>query len=170
MAKPHKNPPLTWERLDELFCVDTDRGTLIWKANSGKKRMIGRLAGDLRHRFGYVQISIDKVIYRRSRLIWFYVHRDWPEELDHINGIRNDDRITNLRPVTRAQNMWNAKKLTTNKSGHKGVSWHKQLSKWRANIRCNGKWYHLGTFNEIDDAIMARKSAELRLYQGFARQ
>src|SRR6266446_1826376 len=103
MAKPHKNPPLTWERLDELFHVDPDLGLLIWKKDSGKKRMVGKIAGDLSHRFGYICICIDYVDYKRHRLIWFYVHRCWPIELDHINGIRNEDGISNLREASHSQ-------------------------------------------------------------------
>jgi len=171
MAKPHKNPPLTWERLDELFHVDPIAGTLTWKKNSGKKNMIGKVAGDRSHRFGYVCVCIDRVDYKRHRLIWFYVHKCWPvNDLDHIDGVRDNDGISNLREASRAQNCWNSTIPKTNKSGHKGVSWCKKSQKWRVNIRANGAWRHLGLFDNIEDAVAARKAGEIQFHEGFANE
>lgn len=165
-----KNESLAWERLNELFEIHPDKGLLLWKKNPGKMLKIGKLAGDLNHRFGYVVISIDRKKYKRHRLIWFYVHRVWPsEDLDHINGIRSDDRIDNLRKVHRAQNLWNAARTFRNTSGHKGVSWQPDRNKWKAYINANGVNHSLGDHERIEDAIAARKSAEQRLHKGFAR-
>lgn len=169
MAKPHKNPKLTWERLNELFHIDPTNGVLIWKKNTGKKRMIGKIAGDLNHRFGYVCICIDRVDYKRHRLIWFYVHKQWPTaDLDHIDGVRDNDGILNLREATRSQNTWNSAIPRTNKSGYKGVCWNKRANKWRAYIKAYDVWHHLGHFDNIEDAISARKQAETQYHEGYA--
>ncbi len=169
MAKPHKNPPLTWERLDELFHVNPDLGLLIWKKNLGGRFRVNTIAGDLNHRFGYVPIRIDRVKYKRHRLIWFYVYREWPPELDHINGIRNDDRIDNLRKATRAQNLWNQAIPSNNTSGHKGISWRKDRNKWTVTLMVNGVHHCIGLYSDIQDAITARKLAEQRFHKGFIR-
>lgn len=163
---------VTWEELNYLFSIDPDAGTIKWKNPPGKKSewLYGKPAGNFGHIFGYVNVCINKKDYKRHRLIWFYVHRKWPpSDLDHINGVRNDDRISNLRLATRSQNCWNSAKPSTNKSGHKGVSWSKEKRKWRASIRCENKWSHLGYFDNIDDALIARLSAEQRLHKGFSK-
>jgi hypothetical protein len=165
-----KDKGLTWERLNDLFEVYPETGILIWRKNPGKMNKAGRVAGDLNHRFGYVIISIDRKKYKRHRLIWFYVHREWPpEDLDHINGLRSEDSISNLRLATRSQNLWNAGKSKTNTSGHKGVSWRKTRGKWRASIMKHGIYHVLGDFSDVNDAIKARKEAEIQLHQGFTR-
>lgn len=78
-------------------------------------------------------------------------------EIDHINRIKDDNRIENLRVVTKRQNCCN---LSTNTSGIPGVIWCKQQKKWRARIWVNGKNKHLGLFENIEDAKVARKKAE----------
>jgi hypothetical protein len=88
----------------------------------------------------------------------------WPEDqIDHINRIRTDNRISNLREVSHKQNHQNRSKSSHNTSGHSGVSWYKQKSRWRAQITHNQKDIHLGLFTNLEDAIAARKAAE-KLY------
>jgi hypothetical protein len=95
---------------------------------------------------------------------------EWPSgEIDHINGVRTDNRVENLRVATRSENMQNTKKPVTNKSGKKGVSWDKTTGKWRAEIRANGKKYNLGRFKTIEEAFKAHESAADKLHRCFAR-
>lgn len=83
-------------------------------------------------------------------------------EIDHINGVRTDNRIENLRLVTRSQNMKNAKTYITNRSGATGVCWHKQKKKWRARLIHEYKQIHLGYYDDWFDAVCARQSANNR--------
>lgn len=80
--------------------------------------------------------------------------------IDHVNHKTFDNRKSNLRIVTVAQNNMNASKRTNNTSGTTGISWHKGVGKWRARINVNGKEVHLGYFDKFEDAVKARKEAE----------
>lgn len=99
----------------------------------------------------------------------FYMHRIITNaplgmDVDHKNHDPLDNRRCNLLVCTHARNMQNTSKRSHNKSGYLGVCWHKQLGKWRATITIDGVYKHLGVFNNIDDAIKARKNAEECLY------
>jgi hypothetical protein len=90
-------------------------------------------------------------------------------EVDHINGDKLDNRKSNLRLCTHAENGRNLKVKTTNKTGVAGVSWDKARNKWAARIKLNYKGIYLGRFDRFDDAVKARKSAENKYFGGFAR-
>ena len=91
-------------------------------------------------------------------------------EVDHINGDPLDNRRSNLRIVTHAQNQKNMKVHTTNVSGAKGVSWHKKASKWQAHIMVDGKRYYLGVFKNIHEAAEAYKQAAKLHFKEFERK
>ena len=90
--------------------------------------------------------------------------------VDHINGDPTDERKSNLRIVTKQQNAMNRKKHNNNQSGHTGVNWHKGANKWAASIRYKGNYIHLGSFTNKEDAIKARKDAELKYYGEYRRK
>jgi hypothetical protein len=79
----------------------------------------------------------------------------------HINHSRDDNRFVNLRHATRVENSRNKSIYSKNTSGFNGVCWYERGSKWIANIRINGKLKHLGYFTDIDEAIIARKKANI---------
>lgn len=163
---------VSWEEMDHLFDVYPDQGLIYWKNPIGNKADIlrGSLAGNFGHKFGYVTISIRRKTYKRHRLIWFYVHKRWPtNDLDHINGDRGFDGISNLREATRAQNMWNTKAHKDSLSGKKGVSWDRRKRRWRATLMANGKRQELGYFATLEPAIQARVFAETIFHGQFAR-
>jgi hypothetical protein len=85
-----------------------------------------------------------------------------PEDkvVDHRDGNGLNNTRNNLRVCTQAENLQNRNKYSTNKSGHKGVAWYKPYGKWRATIGIKGKQKHLGYFDNIEDAIEARRVAE----------
>ena len=91
-------------------------------------------------------------------------------EVDHINGKPWDNRKCNLRVVTRSQNGMNTGTRISNTSGYKGVVWYKSRSKWMAQITFNNKRYFLGYFDDINDAINARKEAELKYFGEYSRE
>lgn len=95
------------------------------------------------------------------RVIWAIVHGHWPEQdIDHINGIRSDNRLSNLRSVSRSENMRNKMRPPNNTSGFIGVSWDKKSGKWFAQIQVCGKNNSLGHFSDKSEAVKARKRAE----------
>ena len=112
----------------------------------------------------YIRITVNEKAKQFSlhRLAWLYTHGYLPEFIDHINHDRSDNRIDNLREVSRIENNMNQSKAKHNTSGHIGVSWHKGQKKWTSGIKVNYKRIHLGSFDDIDDAIRARKQAEVK--------
>lgn len=147
------------KRLREVFEITSD-GRLIRKVGSGRK---GMEAGSISDR-GYVCVSLDGKRLRAHRIVFAMTHGRWPiDQLDHINGIRSDNRPENLREVTGAQNMWNAKTPRTNTSGYKGVVWHKRIKKWHVVINAI-KRYHLGYFEHPGLAALIYVSAAARLH------
>ena len=91
-----------------------------------------------------------------------------PEQIDHIDGNRSNNRIENLRPANSSQNACNRKKSSINTSGIKGVHWHKQSKKWRARIKLLTKDVSLGLFQTIDDAKNAIENERNKLHSCFS--
>jgi hypothetical protein len=101
---------------------------------------------------------------RRDVKLHRFIREAPPDMLvDHRNGDHLDCRLGNLRVCTTAQNTWNEPKLKTNKTGHRGVSFHRGKGKYRAVITCNGKYKHLGYFDTLEEATARyeRKAREL---------
>ena len=109
---------------------------------------------------GYLPLNIRGKHFYQHRVAWFIMTGTWPDSIDHINGVKHDNRAVNLRSVSHDTNMRNQKKHNTNTSGHTGVSWEKRSGKWLAYIYHDKKRHHLGYFLKLDDAVSARKMAE----------
>jgi len=126
-----------------ILNYNPDTGVFVWEAQR-KKIVVGSVAGgDNGH--GYWVIRIDGRLYRAHQLAWLYVYGEWPDrQIDHINGNRSDNRISNLRLATQSQNNANTRVLSS-MSGIKGVGMHN--GRWRAQIRIDGKKVHLGYFD-----------------------
>ena len=155
---------LTQERLKELLHYDPETGILTWLISPRNNVPAGSVAGRIDKK-GYVRIVYQKNLYQGHWLAWFFVHNKWPDnELDHINGNPTDNRIANLRDVTRKQNMENKKIYKTNKSGYSGVNWHTKKNRWVVRIGHYGKRISIGEFINLQDAIAARIKAENKLY------
>lgn len=132
-----------------------------WKA--WNKRFCGQPAGT--QCTGYVSISVqhDGARHRllAHRAAWAIENGAWPlGEIDHIDGDRANNRIENLRHVTRHDNTKNRALPSNNTSGCIGVIWGKDRGLWSARIKVEGKTIHLGRFKQIEDAVAARKAAE----------
>lgn len=154
---------LTQSDLKELLHYCPETGEFTWLVSTGPRAQAGSVAGTLSH--GYQQIQIQGTLYRAHRLAWLYTHGEFPPEgLDHKNRVKTDNRICNLRPATDAENQQNLSMRSDNTSGHVGVSWNNPRQKWLAQIRINCKKIHLGRFTNIEDAIAARKAAELKYH------
>lgn len=149
---------LTQSYLKEILDYDEGRGLFIWRwrpkyTNTWNAKNAGKIAGNLAN--GYWQICIDGKSYYAHRLAWLHVNGKFVKNIDHINGVKTDNRISNLRPCNKQQNALNSKISSANTSGSKGVRWHKASKKWAASIRINGKSKHLGLFDKIEDASIA---------------
>lgn len=115
-------------------------------------------------RQGYVRACVDGVLYYAHRLAWLHHHGEWPaEQLDHINGDRQDNRIANLRLASQLENHQNRKLQRNNVSGHPGVYFEK--GRWRARIKVQQKYRHLGTFDTFEEARAARIFAKEAMHQ-----
>jgi hypothetical protein len=130
--------------------------------------MIGRQAGYI-NSDGRRRIRIDSVGFLANRLTWLYMTGIWPMgQIDHINGIRDDDRWDNLREVTNQQNCWNQGRAKNNTSGYKGVNWEKTFNSWSAHIGVHGRKIYLGSFKIKEDAARAYNEAVLKYFGEFA--
>lgn len=114
---------------------------------------------------GYVVATVDGRQYRVHHLVWFWHHGSWAVELDHINRIRSDNRLENLRLCSHAQNLGNTKPRVHK---YKGVTFCKQTGKWRAQIMINYSFIHLGRFPTIEEAADSYNRAAVEHFGEFA--
>ena len=167
--------PLTLETILALLHYDSTTGILRWKAKRGRGQGRGKvnpgdIAGTINAQ-GYVAINIAGHVTLAHRLAWAIAHQLWPVpfQLDHINMNRTDNRISNLRPATNAQNMRNRKAQKNSSTGVKGVYVHKRSGKFIASIACDGRTMYLGLFSTVREAKAAYDAAAERLHGPFAR-
>jgi len=146
---------LTQDRLKELFNYNQDTGEFTYKVNRATNKT-GDVAGCLDHK--YLRIRIDNKIYYCHRLAWLYMTGDWPKLfIDHIDMNCANNKWNNLRQCTNAENLRNTKPPVTNKSGIKGVRWHKQAKKLVARCKIDNVDYHLGLFESKENAAHAHQ-------------
>ena len=153
---------LTQDLLNELFEYDSLTGDFFWKRKRTpmSRVVVGSAAGYINVK-GYFLVEISGKGYYVHRLIWMMVTGELPEyEIDHINGNPKDNRLINLRSVSRQENQQNKKMYATNTSGAVGVCWDKRESKWLVRIGVNNQSAHIGYFEDWFEAVCARKSAE----------
>lgn len=150
---------LTQTRAQELLDYDPESGAFTWKQTRGGTARAGASAGTLCKQRGYIVISVGNKLHQAHRLAWFYVHGYWPACLDHVNRVRTDNRLANLREVTRSQNLQNTTTVRSKVSGLRGVSFCKQTGRWKAQIGLNGKGKNLGRFDTPEQAHAAYLAA-----------
>lgn len=162
----------TPEELHEMLTYDPKTGLFTWKHRPLKffkdrgdqarwnTRMAGKPAFTADDSYGYKMGRLFDRPVKAHRVAWAMTTGKWPSKhMDHINSKRSDNRIENLREVTPAENQRNQKKRRNNISGHTGV--YRNCNKWVASIRINYKTINLGRYVDIEDAIAARKAAEV---------
>jgi hypothetical protein len=155
---------LTQDQLKSLLMYDPATGMFTWRVSRPTKIKPGDVAGNVTPK-GYVSVGVKGKIYRAHRLAWLYVYGRWPNnEIDHINRIRNDNRIANLREADRSVNTQNTNLQRNNTSGFRGVDWHKHRNAWRARISVNGKMKNLGYYLTREDAAAAYLKASIMLH------
>ena len=147
---------------------EPETGKLYWldyegMPNNWRARFSGKEAFTAVDSKGYKHGKLDGSLFRGHRVIWALHHGEWPiEQIDHVNGVRTDNRVSNLRAVSNRENQRNSKMSSRNTSGVCGVYWHKSLSKWVARINTSGKREFLGHFDIIEEATKVRKEAEVK--------
>lgn len=149
---------LTQAKLKESLLYDAATGLFSWRVKPNRNIKIGATAGCKKD--GYVQIRLDKKSYLAHRLAWLYVHGVTPDEfVDHIDGDKSNNRITNLRPATMSQNRQNIRSATKNsKTGVKGVCLFRD--KFRSSITIGSRYIFLGDYNTIHEAASAYSVAQ----------
>lgn len=152
---------LTQEFIKQVLDYDRESGQFTWLTNCrGNKLRIGSAAGT-KNAGGYIVIRLQGRLHYAHRLAWLLVYGDLPAaETDHINGIRDDNSIKNLRSVDHSENGKNQAIYASNTSGVIGVVRCTQTNKWRAQIGANGKQITTCRFVNFDDAVSARKELE----------
>jgi hypothetical protein len=163
---------ITQLELKEVLHYNQDTGIFTW-INPVRKTMLNVIAGTMSHE-RYVVIKINKKTYRAHRLAWLYVYGNFPSSiLDHINGIKSDNKINNLRKATSQQNNFNRKNESINTSGHKGVHWETAREIWKAVITINNRHIYLGRYKHKQEAINAyltsAKKYHGEFYNGYFR-
>lgn len=181
MAKKHLPCPTL---VRQLLIYDPETGKLFWKerpewlVKSDRQSTRQRIARNwnarhvgveafttvCRKRGGHLIGTISCVHFYAHRVIWAIVYGRWPDgEIDHINGNPSDNRITNLRIVTSAENSQNTSIYRNNKTGHHGIWWDEKRRKYQAYITINGVRKSLGRYTDIDEAIKRRCLAEIAM-------
>lgn len=160
-------PEPTQAYLREVMNYDPETGEFTWT----KKRRSIRV-GDPCGRvniWGYREIGVCSKLYPAHRLAFLYMTGRWPEPyVDHINRVRSDNRWCNLREATASENSANGSLRGNNTSGLMGVVWDKARSKWRAQIRINGRKTNLGRFHSAEEAAAAHDRAARAMFGEFA--
>ncbi len=152
---------LTQEYIKSLFDYNPNTGIFTNKIRRGKAGRKGAITGNLKSN-SYTNITIKRTTYLAHRIAWLYMTGGWPtKDIDHINGIKTDNRWENLREVTKKQNQMNRKVNKKSKSGYKGVRWMKGTKKWQAMTI-------LGLYNSKEEAALEYNKAVQKLYGKYA--
>ena len=170
---------LTQKRLKEVILYNKLTGVFIWRSRSisdfsncknpygtmisYNTRLAGMEAGHISKSSRYIVIGVDGIKYQAHRLVWLYEYGFMPETgLDHINRVRDDNRLLNLREAGKQCNSRNSKVQSNNTSGIKGVSYDTRRKSWRTYINTNSKNIHIGYYQELSWAVKARWQAEVK--------
>lgn len=145
------NTELTQARLKELFSYDADTGVFVRRVNVSNQKA-GVSCGWKSKT--YTQLGIDYRLYYAHRLAWLYMYGCWPShQIDHVNGDKHDNRLSNLREATAGENHQNKRAAQRNsRSGLLGVQWYGPTRRWRSMIRVDGKRISLGYYSTPEEA------------------
>ncbi len=154
---------MTQDELRSLLDYDPLTGVFLWKVSRGGTVRAGEPAGSYSVN-GYRKIIVAGRSYRAHRLAWLYVYGEWPaDQIDHINRVKDDNRIANLRVVSNGENRANTAPNKKNKVGQKHVTPVRDC--YRVLVRRNKRNHHVGYFKSVEDAVAARE-AWLSQYEG----
>lgn len=170
---------LSYDQFSKLLKCEPDTGKLFWlprapdmfssemraashscavwnSAHAGKEAFTGVC------HYGYKIGRVSGRLYKAHRVVWLFHTGTWPTNgIDHINGVRADNRISNLRDVSAGENNLNKKRRSDNKSGVPGVYWYARHGKWACSLKLEGKTHFFGYFDQLEEAVARRKAAEI---------
>jgi len=153
--------------LADVLCIpirwDNEVNEFVWTRDVGKRGRKGAVAGCIMSTDGYRIIRYNRKNYYAHRLAYvWHTGITLTRNIDHINGDRTDNRPCNLRQVSTAVNNQNKRRYKSNSTGHTGVGMSPN-GKYRVRISKKGRDFYLGTFTSLDEALRARKGAEMSL-------
>jgi hypothetical protein len=172
-----KKQELTQWLIKELIHYDPKTGVFTWRYRdikhfkskrafkSWNTKYAGSIAGSFRYDGSgktYIKIGFFSKVYDAHRLAYLYMEGIWPVQIDHQDGNGTNNRWVNIKNSNNKDNRKNHRKRLNNTSGFNGVYFIKQSNKWKAEIKVNDCYEYLGQFSNIDDAISARKAANIR--------
>ena len=155
---------LTTEQIKEYLEYFPETGKIIWKKTKNNRALKGTEAGCL-EKSGYIRLRFNNKLFSAHRIAWFLYTGSFPTfHLDHINGIRNDNRISNLREATTYQNSQNRRNL-------KGYTWMPNRKKpWHAQLKNNGKMICLGYYETEEEAHAAYLEGKKKYHSFFVEE
>ena len=171
-SHPHNYPPsITPRQVRERF--EYRDGNLWWRVRPSNRVNMNKPAGWISSN-GYRHVGIkgssEVRMYSAHRLVWCWHAGKWPmDQIDHIDGNRLNNEITNLREATNAENQHNRGKKSNNTSGFMGVSWNKNDGRWWAKITIDRRQIHIGRFDCPKEAHAAYCRAADNHHGEFAR-
>jgi HNH endonuclease/AP2 domain len=157
---------LSHNDLVEMLAYDRESGVFTWKVSTNGRAKVGDFAGCLIKTTGYVVIRKGKMLIPAHRLAWFYSYKQWPEkDIDHIDGNRANNAISNLREANQKENQQNRKSShSDSSSGILGISFDKVNNKWKAEITAYKKRHFIGRFITKEEASEAYIAAKRKMH------
>lgn len=170
LVQPSKRTPdscVSIDVLHSLFLLNTTTGIITRKIAKGNRKA-GSVVGTKSAPFGHLAVEINKKSFLLHRVVWALYYGEWPSmDIDHINRVPDDNRISNLRLATVSQNIANSKVYKSNRLGVRGVRKVRE-NRYMARIRVMGNGMYLGTFETISEASAAYESAARKYFGEFA--
>jgi hypothetical protein len=159
-----KNADLTAAEVRRLLSYNPNDGQLRWKHDQTNGAVAGSIAGS-RATTGYIRVTIFRKSYAAHRLAWIHAHGHWPTQIvDHINGVRHDNRACNLRLASPRQNAQNKGVAANNTSGSPGVRYRADQDRWVAYIKHGRRQVQVGSYRSRSEAEAARAKAKQTLH------
>lgn len=159
-----RDSKLSLERLRQVLRYEHETGDFYWIHRDTHKNKLGQYASIVRSH-GYLNISIDSNYYYTHRLAWFYVHGEWPNVIDHINGDKTDNRIDNLRSVDQRCNVQNVLKARKHNASRL-LGAYKTKYGFASTVVHNKKSIYLGHYKTAEEAHNVYLKAKRELHEG----
>jgi hypothetical protein len=155
---------MTYDEAHRLF--EYRDGALYWKVTSNSRALAGAKAGTFNSHLGRFYVRANKKSYLRSRLIFLMHHGEIPDEIDHVDGVRDNDRIENLRAATAGENQRNKRRPLNNTSGFKNIRF--RAKKWTVELKINNKNHYFGRYDDLELAELVAVEARNKYHGAFA--
>ena len=155
----------------ESLSYEHETGWLTWVKKASDKTAVGSRAGWQRSPNGYRQVGFMGETIYEHRLVWLIVTGAFPEfQIDHRNGIKDDNRFANLRAASSTQNLANIGAKRDNTSGAKNVHWCNTRKRWIVKVKRSGRTHYVGAYVDYAVAVAAAAASRLQVHGDFASQ